>query len=45
MAHAEAQAMLLKAGAGPQGTMAWARQGFSLNQQAERQGLPRAALD
>ena len=39
------RAILLRAQAGPQGTMAWALQELKLHQQAERQWVPQAALD
>ena len=38
LAHAKVEATLLKAGAGPQGPMAWALQELRVHEQAEWQG-------
>ena len=45
ISHAKAREGLIKARAGPGGTMAWALRELQLHQQAERQGVPRAALN
>ena len=45
LSHAKAREGLIKARAGPGGTMAWALRQLQLHQQAERQGVPRAALN
>ena len=43
LAHTRARDGLIKARAGPGGSMAWALRELQLHQQAERQGVPRAA--
>ena len=45
LAHTKAREGLIKARAGPGGTMAWALRELQLHQQAERQGVPRATLN
>ena len=43
--QAKAHEGLIKARAGPEGTMGWALRELQLHQQAERQGVPRATTD
>ena len=45
LSHAKAREGLIKARAGPMSTMVWAVQELQLHQQAERQGVPKAALN
>ena len=45
LSHAKAREGIIKARAGPRGTMVWALRELQLHQQAERQGVPRAALN
>ena len=45
LAHVRARDGLIKALSGSGGMMAWALRDFHLYQQAERQGVPRAALN
>ena len=45
LSPAKAREGLIKARAGPGGTMAWALRELQLHQQAEQQGVPNAALN
>ena len=45
LSHGKAREGLMKAYAGPGGTMAWTLRELQLHQQAERQGVPRAAMN
>ena len=45
LSHAKAREGLIRARAGPGGTMAWALRELQLHQQAQRQGVPRTALN
>ena len=45
LSHTKAREGLIKAREGPGGTMAWALRELQLHQQAERQGVRRAALN
>ena len=45
LAHAKAREGLIKARSGLRGTMAWVLRELQLHQHAQRQGVPRAALN
>ena len=45
LSHAKAGEGLMKASAGPRGTMAWALQELQLHQQAEWEGVPRETVN